>query len=131
MGDFPMMTEFGTFIINGTERVIVTQLVRSPGAYLMEPKDATKQVFTANLMPCRGSWLELEMAEEGHRLCPHRPEAKAADHHPPPGSPREGPDDRIHAGHQLERGPPQALQQLDLHPAHAREGYDRRARRRR
>ena len=51
MGDFPMMTEWGTFIINGTERVIVTQLVRSPGAYLMEPKDATKQVFTANLMP--------------------------------------------------------------------------------
>ena len=39
MGDFPMMTEWGTFIINGTERVIVTQLVRSPGAYLMEPKD--------------------------------------------------------------------------------------------
>ncbi|MFL5977422.1 MAG: DNA-directed RNA polymerase subunit beta, partial [Gaiellaceae bacterium] len=38
MGDFPMMTEWGTFIINGTERVIVTQLVRSPGAYLMEPK---------------------------------------------------------------------------------------------
>ncbi|MGZ4339933.1 MAG: DNA-directed RNA polymerase subunit beta, partial [Gaiellaceae bacterium] len=37
MGDFPMMTEWGTFIINGTERVIVTQLVRSPGAYLMEP----------------------------------------------------------------------------------------------
>ena len=53
MGDFPMMTEWGTFIINGTERVIVTQLVRSPGAYLMEPKDATKQVFTANLMPSR------------------------------------------------------------------------------
>src|ERR671932_813837 len=61
MGDFPMMTEWGTFIINGTERVIVTQLVRSPGAYLMEPKDATKQVFTANLMPSRGSWLELEI----------------------------------------------------------------------
>src|SRR6266545_4630876 len=60
MGDFPMMTEWGTFIINGTERVIVTQLVRSPGAYLMEPKDPTKQVFTANLMPSRGSWLELE-----------------------------------------------------------------------
>ena len=55
MGDFPMMTEWGTFIINGTERVIVTQLVRSPGAYLMEPKDPTKQVFTANLMPSRGS----------------------------------------------------------------------------
>ncbi|HEY8706304.1 MAG TPA: DNA-directed RNA polymerase subunit beta, partial [Gaiellaceae bacterium] len=65
MGDFPMMTEFGTFIINGTERVIVTQLVRSPGAYLMEPKDATKQVFIANLMPSRGSWLELEIDKKG------------------------------------------------------------------
>jgi DNA-directed RNA polymerase subunit beta len=65
MGDFPMMTERGTFIINGTERVIVTQLVRSPGAYLMEPKDATKQVFTANLMPSRGSWLELEIDKKG------------------------------------------------------------------
>src|SRR6202521_3437907 len=65
MGDFPMMTEWGTFIINGTERVIVTQLVRSPGAYLMEPKDATKQVFTANLMPSRGSWIELEIDKKG------------------------------------------------------------------
>src|SRR5260370_21525892 len=65
MGDFPMMTEVGTFIINGTERVIVTQLVRSPGAYLMEPKDPTKQVFTANLMPSRGSWLELEIDKKG------------------------------------------------------------------
>ena len=65
MGDFPMMTEHGTFIINGTERVIVTQLVRCPGAYLMEPKDPTKQVFTANLMPSRGSWLELEIDKKG------------------------------------------------------------------
>jgi DNA-directed RNA polymerase subunit beta len=65
MGDFPMMTEWGTFIINGTERVIVTQLVRSPGAYLMEPKDPTKQVFTANLMPSRGSWLEVEIDKKG------------------------------------------------------------------
>jgi len=65
MGDFPMMTPWGTFIINGTERVIVTQLVRSPGAYLMEPKDATKQVFTANLMPSRGSWLEVEIDKKG------------------------------------------------------------------
>jgi DNA-directed RNA polymerase subunit beta len=65
MGDFPMMTDQGTFIINGTERVIVTQLVRSPGAYLMEPKDASKQVFTANLMPSRGSWLELEIDKKG------------------------------------------------------------------
>jgi DNA-directed RNA polymerase subunit beta len=65
MGDFPMMTPRGTFIINGTERVIVTQLVRSPGAYLMEPKDATKQVFMANLMPSRGSWLEVEIDKKG------------------------------------------------------------------
>jgi DNA-directed RNA polymerase subunit beta len=65
MGNFPMMTEQGTFIINGTERVIVTQLVRSPGAYLMEPKDPDKQVFTANLMPSRGSWLELEIDKKG------------------------------------------------------------------
>ncbi|HDZ59237.1 MAG TPA: DNA-directed RNA polymerase subunit beta, partial [Actinobacteria bacterium] len=65
MGDFPMMTKWGTFIINGTERVVVTQLVRSPGAYVMEPKDATKQVFIANLMPSRGSWLELEIDKKG------------------------------------------------------------------
>jgi len=65
MGDFPWMTERGTFIINGTERVIVTQLVRSPGAYVMEPKDREKQVFVANLMPSRGSWLELEIDKKG------------------------------------------------------------------
>ena len=65
MGNFPQMTDAGTFIINGTERVVVTQLVRSPGAYIMEPKDATKQVFTANLMPQRGSWLELEIDKKG------------------------------------------------------------------
>ena len=65
MGDFPWMTERGTFIINGTERVVVTQLVRSPGAYLMEPKDPEKQVFVGNLMPARGSWLELEIDKKG------------------------------------------------------------------
>ena len=65
MGAFPMMTDAGTFIINGTERVVVTQLVRSPGAYIMEPKDRDKQVFTANLMPSRGSWLELEIDKKG------------------------------------------------------------------
>ena len=65
MGDFPWMTDRGTFIINGTERVVVTQLVRSPGAYLMEPKDREKQVFVPNLMPARGSWLELEIDKKG------------------------------------------------------------------
>src|SRR5205807_2926066 len=57
--------DWGTFIINGTERVVVTQLVRSPGAYVMEPKDREKQVFIANLMPARGSWLELEIDKKG------------------------------------------------------------------
>ena len=67
MGDFPMMTEQGTFIINGTERVIVTQLVRSPGAYVQQPKDTNKatQVLVANLMPSRGSWLEFEIDKRG------------------------------------------------------------------
>ena len=65
MGDFPWMTERGTFVINGTERVVVTQLVRSPGAYVMEPKDREKQIFVANLMPARGSWLELEIDKKG------------------------------------------------------------------
>jgi DNA-directed RNA polymerase subunit beta len=66
MGDFPLMTDSGTFIINGTERVVVTQLVRSPGAYIMEPKDVTKQVLTASLMPSRGSWLEFEVETKGY-----------------------------------------------------------------
>src|SRR5918992_1157266 len=66
MGDFPLMTESGTFIINGTERVVVTQLVRSPGAYIMEPKDVSKQVLTASLMPGRGSWLEFEVETKGY-----------------------------------------------------------------
>jgi len=65
LGDFPWMTDRGTFIINGTERVVVTQLVRSPGAYVMLPKDREKQVFVANLMPSRGSWLELEIDKKG------------------------------------------------------------------
>src|SRR6201989_1184612 len=74
MGDFPLMTDWGTFIINGNGRVVVTQLVRSPGAYILEPKDPTKQVFTANLMPSRGSWLELEIDKKG--LVPGRIERK-------------------------------------------------------
>jgi DNA-directed RNA polymerase subunit beta len=66
MGDFPLMTPSGTFVVNGTERVVVTQLVRSPGAYVMEPKDPTKQVLTASLMPSRGSWLEFEVEAKGY-----------------------------------------------------------------
>ncbi len=63
MGDFPMMTKKGTFIINGTERVVVSQLVRSPGVYFESSPDKTsdKDIFTAKLIPSRGAWLEFEI----------------------------------------------------------------------
>ena len=61
MGDFPMMTSTGTFIINGAERVIVSQLVRSPGAYYDKNLDQSgKTIFTAQVIPNRGAWIELE-----------------------------------------------------------------------
>ncbi len=61
MGDFPLMTESGTFIINGAERAIVSQLVRSPGAYLSKEMDKSgKYLFGADLIPTRGTWLEFE-----------------------------------------------------------------------
>lgn len=62
MGDFPLMTESGTFIINGAERVIVSQLVRSPSVYYNENFDKNgKKNFTATVIPNRGAWLEFEM----------------------------------------------------------------------
>ncbi len=63
MGDFPLMTERGTFIINGTERVVVSQLVRSPGVYFERTPDKTsdKDVYTAKVIPSRGAWLEFEI----------------------------------------------------------------------
>lgn len=62
MGDFPLMTDSGTFIINGAERVIVSQLVRSPGVYYDFEKDKTgKDLFKATVIPNRGAWLEYEM----------------------------------------------------------------------
>ncbi len=61
MGDFPLMTETGTFIINGAERVIVSQLVRSPGAYYGENIDPSgKHLYNATVIPNRGAWIELE-----------------------------------------------------------------------
>ncbi|HSK68309.1 MAG TPA: DNA-directed RNA polymerase subunit beta [Candidatus Limnocylindria bacterium] len=61
MGDFPLMTEHGTFIINGAERVIVSQLVRSPGVYFTKQIDkAGKQLFFGQIIPNRGAWLEFE-----------------------------------------------------------------------
>ena len=62
MGDFPLMTESGTFVINGAERVIVSQLVRSPGVYYASEKDRTgKDLFKTTVIPNRGAWLEYEM----------------------------------------------------------------------
>ena len=62
MGDFPLMTDSGTFVINGAERVIVSQLVRSPGVYYGFEYDKTgKKLFTSQVIPNRGAWLEYEM----------------------------------------------------------------------
>ncbi len=63
MGDFPMMTDKGTFVINGTERVVVSQLVRSPGVYFSKELDKTsdKDLFVAKIIPSRGAWLEFEV----------------------------------------------------------------------
>jgi len=63
MGDFPMMTSKGTFIINGTERVVVSQLVRSPGVYFDRTLDKTagKDVFAVKVIPSRGAWLEFDI----------------------------------------------------------------------
>ena len=117
MGDFPWMTERGTFIINGTERVVVTQLVRSPGAYLMEAKDREKQVFIANLMPARGSWLELEIDKKGKvfvridrkRKLPVTVLLRAMGYKRPTREEETPPT-----------GDPQPLRQLPLHPQHDR-----------
>jgi len=62
MGDFPIMTEEGTFIVNGTERVVVSQLVRSPGIYFTSGEDRAsgRMLYAAKLIPNRGAWLEIE-----------------------------------------------------------------------
>lgn len=62
LGDFPEMTEQGTFIINGTERVVVSQLIRSPGAYFEAPVDRAtgRRLAVAKMIPDRGAWMEFE-----------------------------------------------------------------------
>jgi DNA-directed RNA polymerase subunit beta len=66
MGDFPLMTREGTFIINGAERVVVSQLVRSPGVYFTADEDVAtgKKLFAAKLIPARGAWLEFETSNK-------------------------------------------------------------------
>ncbi len=65
MGDFPLMTKNGTFVVNGAERVVVSQLIRSPGVYLQVDEDRTtgRQLATAKLIPSRGAWLEFESSK--------------------------------------------------------------------
>ena len=66
MGDFPMMTDRGTFIVNGTERVVVSQLVRSPGVIFQPGRDA-KTIFTGTIHPYRGEWIELDIEAKPSR----------------------------------------------------------------
>ena len=80
MGDFPMMTDKGTFIINGTERVVVSQLVRSPGVIFQPGRDA-KTIVTGTIHPYRGEWIEFDVeAKPGKditRRLPGGPQAPA------------------------------------------------------
>src|SRR5260370_34330606 len=66
MGDFPLMTKGGTFIINGAERVVVSQLVRSPGVYYTADEDATtgRKLYATKLIPALGAWLEFETSNK-------------------------------------------------------------------
>ena len=82
MGDFPLMTKEGTFIINGAERVVVSQLVRSPGVYFTADEDPTtgRSLFAAKLIPNRGAWLEFETSNQELALGQDRPQAQDSHH---------------------------------------------------
>ena len=93
MGDFPLMTHGGTFVINGAERVVVSQIVRSPGIYYGKEIDLKTDLplLTSTVIPYRGAWLEYETDSQRGVLGPHRQEPQAAHHLPDPGP---GPEDR-------------------------------------
>ena len=90
MGDIPLMTEKGTFIVNGTQRVIVSQMHRSPGVFFDHDKGKThasgKLLFAARVIPYRGSWLDFEFDAKDIVYRPHRPPPQAAGHHLPDGA---------------------------------------------
>src|SRR5680860_1280317 len=65
LGDYPWMTDRGTFIVNGTERVVVSQLIRSAGVFFTADASATRNFYGAKLIPGRGAWLEIETASNG------------------------------------------------------------------
>ena len=85
MGEMPLMTETGTFIINGTERVIVSQLHRSPGVFFDHDKGKThssgKLLFSARVIPYRGSWLDFEFDPKDMCFRAYRPSPQTAGHH--------------------------------------------------
>ena len=83
MGDFPLMTDQGTFIINGAERVVVSQLVRSPGVYFTAAEDPAtgRMLHAAKLIPNRGAWLEFETSQQGPAVRQGRPQAQDPGHH--------------------------------------------------
>ena len=88
LGDFPMMTDRGTFIINGTERVVVSQLVRSPGTYFSKEPDKTtdRDVFIAKHHPVAGRLAGVRRRQEGHGRRSHRPQASPERHRLPQGA---------------------------------------------
>ena len=78
IGDLPLMTDRGTFIINGAERVIVNQIVRSPGVYYKAETDKNgRRTYNANLIPNRGAWLKFETDKNDLGVGPHRQNPKA------------------------------------------------------
>ena len=101
MGDIPLMTDKGTFIVNGTERVIVSQMHRSPGVFFDHDKGKThssgKLLFAARVIPYRGSWLDFEFDAKDIVYVPHRPAPQAAGDHLPlcPRHGRRGDPDHL------------------------------------
>ena len=95
MGDFPMMTDKGTFIINGTERVVVSQLVRSPGVYFDDAIDKTteKDLHSGQGHPEPWRMARVRRRQARHRRCSYRPQAPSAGHRAAQGA-RTGPTSR-------------------------------------
>ena len=128
MGDFPMMTARGTFIINGTERIVVCQLVRSPGVYfdIVAGQDVAREGHRRRQDdPGPRRVARVRGRQEGRRLRPHRPQAQAAGHDPAQGA-------RLRRDR---RGAPQPLPRPERRPVrldaqHARQGPHRERRRR-
>ena len=101
LGDFPEMTDKGTFIINGTERVVVSQLIRSPGVYFEAPTDRAtgRPLAMSKLIPDRGAWMEFETRKSDYIILEVQPQAHRADHGLPA---RPGCRRRWHQGYAIE-----------------------------